>query len=58
MDILCESDQGEFVVEESAEKGVRLWEESRAAWRRVPIAMMHLRRAAGSGDTVGVKLRR
>ena len=45
------------MVEEAAEARVPTWEESKQAWRDVPIALMHLRRAAG-GDTVGVKLRR
>ena len=45
------------MVEEAAEARVPTWEESKRAWRDVPIALMHLRRAAG-GDTVGVKLRR
>lgn len=56
LDILCE-ESGEFLVEEAAEAKVPTWEESRKAWRDVPIALMHLRRSGG-GDTVGVKLRR
>lgn len=56
LDILCE-ESGEFLLEEASEASVRTWEESKQAWRAVPIALMHLRRAAG-GDTVGVKLRR
>ena len=44
-------------MEESAEKRVAVWEESRGGWRQVPVAMLHMRRASG-GDTVGVKLRR
>ena len=55
LDILCE-ESGDFLEEEAAEVRVPTWEESKRAWRDVPIALMHLRRAAG-GDTVGVKLR-
>lgn len=56
LDILCE-EGGDFLLEESCEAGVRTWEASKGAWRTQPVALMHLRRAAG-GDTVGVKLRR
>ncbi|KAI3431488.1 hypothetical protein D9Q98_004539 [Chlorella vulgaris] len=56
LDILCE-ESGEFVVEESGEKGVQVWEAGKEAWRSVPVAMLILRRAAG-GETVGVKLAR
>lgn len=56
LDLLCE-EGGEFMVEESGEKGVQVYEASKGESRRVPVAMMHLRRAAG-GDTVGPKLGR
>lgn len=55
LDILCGESGSEFVVEEAGEAGVRTWEASKQAWRTVPVALMHLRRAVG-GDTVGVKL--
>ena len=56
LDILCQ-ESGEFLVEEAAEAKVPTWEESKKAWRDVPIALMHLRRSIG-GETVGVKLLR
>ena len=56
LDFLCE-ESGEFLVEEAGEAAVKTWEASKGAWRRLPIAMMALRRAA-PGDTVGVKLPR
>jgi hypothetical protein len=55
LDILCE-EGGDFLLEEAGERGARVWEESKSAWRQVPIAMMHLRRSAGGGETVGPKL--
>ena len=55
LDILCE-EGADFLLEEAGERGARVWEESRGAWRQVPIAVMHLRRSAGGGETVGPKL--
>jgi hypothetical protein len=54
LDILCEESR-EFVLEECSERRVRVWEEGKAAWQQVAIALMCLRRTYG-GDTVGVKL--
>ncbi len=56
LDLLCE-EGGEFVLEESLEKVVEIQEPNRKEARGVPVAMMHLRRAAGV-DTVGPKLGR
>lgn len=55
LDILCE-ESGEFLLEESSETAVPTWEASKAAWRNVPVMLMHLRRSDGA-DTIGVKRR-
>lgn len=54
LDILCEAG-GDFLLEESGERQVRLWESSKGDWRQHAVALMALRRNT-SGDTVGVKL--
>lgn len=54
LDILTE-ESGEFVLEQCSDRSVRVWDEGKADWRRVPIALMALRRTYPGGDTVGVK---